>query len=293
MLDPRIELKLGDITHEAVDAIVNAANEGLLGGGGVDGAIHRAAGPELLAECRALGGCPTGEARITRGYRLPARHVVHTVGPIYDGGGAGEGVLLSRCYWSSLKLCEEAGARTVAFPAISTGIYGYPPAQAARIALRAVSVHLQRSRAIDRVVLVCFGEQALQAYRAAAAEPQPPAEGARATAADWQLSPPSPLRAPLLLSKAFTAAQYARLQRGLIPKEMEDKWFIYLEGSWLHLHRSWTGTWIYGARLAPDEDGQRVIEAWVNRDPAEYRGTDTAHDASLLGRLIDAVDSLP
>src|SRR5215210_7935813 len=133
-----ITLHRGDITTDAeADAILNAANSSLLGGGGVDGAIHRAAGPELLEECRALGGCPTGEARITRGHRLPAGHVVHTVGPIYQGGGQGEGVLLSRCYWSSLKLCEEAGARTVAFPAISTGVYGYPIAQAAPIALRA------------------------------------------------------------------------------------------------------------------------------------------------------------
>src|SRR5512143_1094554 len=129
----RIAVVEGDITRQHVDAIVNAANSSLLGGGGVDGAIHRAAGPELLAECRTLGGCPTGEVRMTRGYRLPARHVLHAVGPVWHGGERGEPELLARCYRSALALARDAGLRSIAFPSISTGAYGYPMALAARV----------------------------------------------------------------------------------------------------------------------------------------------------------------
>src|SRR3982750_1357696 len=153
----RIAVVEADITTLAVDAIVNAANTSLLGGGGVDGAIHRAAGPELLAECRALGGCETGRAKITRGYRLPARYVIHAVGPIWRGGSHGEPELLASAYRESLRLAVEHEARTMAFPAISCGVYGYPVSEAASIAVSEVRRFLQADARIDRVTLTCFG----------------------------------------------------------------------------------------------------------------------------------------
>src|SRR5437867_8779478 len=163
----RIEVVEGDITKQRVDAIVNAANTTLLGGGGVDGAIHRAAGPELLEQCRALGGCPTGQAKVTTGYKLPAKWVIHTVGPVWRGGSHREEELLASCYRNSLALAEQKGARTIAFPSISTGAYGFPMERAARIAVTEIKKFLERNSSMEKVVLVCFGRSAFDTHREA------------------------------------------------------------------------------------------------------------------------------
>jgi O-acetyl-ADP-ribose deacetylase (regulator of RNase III) len=163
----RIRLEIGDITRLAVDAIVNAANPTLLGGGGVDGAIHRAAGPDLLAECATLGGCPPGQAKLTKGYRLAASHVIHTVGPVWRGGDAGEGDILASCYRTCLGIARERRFCAVAFPAISTGIYGFPREAAAQIAVATVSAHLAKQKLPDTVIFICFDEATRAAYEAA------------------------------------------------------------------------------------------------------------------------------
>ena len=165
----RLQTVLGDITKQSVDAIVNAANCSLLGGGGVDGAIHRAAGPELLAECRTLHGCETGQAKITKGYRLPAKHVIHTPGPVWHGGNNGEAELLASCYRSCLTLASENGCKTVDFPSISTGVYHFPLDKAAAIASKTIKEYLDAHPEIERVRMVCFDERTRASYDAAIA----------------------------------------------------------------------------------------------------------------------------
>jgi O-acetyl-ADP-ribose deacetylase (regulator of RNase III) len=162
---PQVSAVLGDITEQKVDAIVNAANPSLLGGGGVDGAIHRAAGPELLSECRSLGGCKTGDAKITNGYGLPSKHVIHTVGPVWKGGEAGEDELLRNCYRNSLKLAEQHHVKSIAFPSISTGAYGFPMRRAAQIAVSTVREHLSSATKIEQVTFVCFSRSDYAVYQ--------------------------------------------------------------------------------------------------------------------------------
>lgn len=166
-LGARVTLVVGDITHQETDAIVNAANSSLLGGGGVDGAIHRAAGPELLAECRTIGGCPTGEAKITKGYRLKAAWVIHTVGPVWRGGSENEDRLLARCYRQCFATAASHAIRSIAFPAISTGAYGFPADRAAAIAVREIASALDATPSVERVVIVAFDESMADAYRRA------------------------------------------------------------------------------------------------------------------------------
>ncbi len=163
-METKIEIINADITNQNVDAIVNAANHSLLGGGGVDGAIHQAAGHELLEECRTLNGCPTGQAKITKGYNLPAKYVIHTVGPVWSGGENREEELLAACYRNSLRIAKENNVKSIAFPSISTGVYGYPIELASRIALGEVLSFLEKNREIERVVFVCFGERNFKAY---------------------------------------------------------------------------------------------------------------------------------
>lgn len=173
MRDMRLQIVEGDITTLAVDAIVNAANTSLLGGGGVDGAIHRAAGPGLREECRKLGGCPPGEARLTGGYNLPARYVIHTVGPIWRGGGQGEFETLAQCYRNSLALAINHDLRSIAFPSISTGAYGFPIRRAARIALRAILGILDYNSTLEQVMCVCYSRTDFEEYMAARASVDP------------------------------------------------------------------------------------------------------------------------
>jgi O-acetyl-ADP-ribose deacetylase (regulator of RNase III) len=169
-MENRLELISADITRLEVDAIVNAANSSLLGGGGVDGAIHHRAGPDLLAECSRLGGCKTGDARLTRGYKLPAKYVIHAVGPVWRGGSSGEAELLASCYRASLRLATENSIRSIAFPAISCGAYGYPINQAARIAVATTIECIDKQPGIERVIFVCFEQEVFNAYREALEE---------------------------------------------------------------------------------------------------------------------------
>lgn len=283
-----VEVVRGDITKLAVDVIVNAANERLLGGGGVDGAIHRAAGPHLLAACRSLGEvrpnvrCPTGEARITPGFALPARWVIHTVGPVWQGGSQGEHRLLAACYRNSLALAASAEARSVAFPAISTGVYGYPKMYASRVAAFTCAEFLRQPSSIERVVLIAFGDLDLEYLRLAIADAQRPS----AKRSDWKALPLPETCKALELELTLSPTEFTRLCRGTVPREMEDKWFIFYEAPWLYMHRSWTGFCIFRVRFEPVGGGMRVAETWVNRDQEQYPQDDDAFDVKYVRDMV-------
>lgn len=288
----------GDITQLRADVIVNAANERLLGGGGVDGAIHAAAGPELLEACRALPEvrpgvrCPTGQARITPAFRLPARFVVHTVGPVWHGGTQGEGFLLASCYRAALALARLHGARSVAFPAISTGIFGFPRYLAARIAAYECATALlpvaipEGAGAFEQILLVAFSEADATQLRSAVAERTRPA-----ARREDRLTEPLPAARTSLgrpdIDRVYTPIQFAWLQQGVLPLEMEDRWFVFYEAPWLYLHRSWTGHCFFQARFEESATGARLAEALVNRDPEQYPEADLAAAARYLLGLLD------
>jgi O-acetyl-ADP-ribose deacetylase (regulator of RNase III) len=288
-----IEIVEGDITEQDTDAIVNAAKSSLLGGGGVDGAIHRAGGPAIVEECKRLcatrypDGLPTGQALATTGGRLRAKWVIHTVGPVYDESPDPARELAS-CIRSSLEVADGLGAKSVAFPAIATGAYGYPLCEAGRVSIRAVRSAKTR---VERVRFVLFGAEAhatfLDANHVLDREPFRAPEEERATPDAWRTEPFPALRARIAVARRIDAAEYERLAYGMIPQEMEDKWFIYLRDGSLYFHRSWTGFCIFVVRLQEVPGGWAVAEAWVNREPEQYKSTDVEHDVLLLRFLIE------
>ena len=283
-----LHIRRGDITKVSTDAIVNAANTMMLGGGGVDGAIHRAAGRRLLEACYRVPSvdgirCPVGEARITPGFELPARWVIHTVGPRYHRHPEPAAALAS-AFRNSLRLANaQDGVRSVAFPAISCGAYGYPFDEAAEIAVREAAAG---AGALEAVWFVLFGQDELAAWERAAE-----AASLRrvAEAGDWKHQPLPEARARLDLEMPLSAAEMRALSRGLLPQQMEDKWFVFREGDRVRFCRSWTGFCIYEVRLT----AAGVAEAWVSRDAEQYTATDDAQDARWLRQFLSGLSGRP
>lgn len=282
----KIQLMLGDITKiDNVQAIVNAANESLLGGGGVDGAIHFAAGSELLEECRTLGGCRIGEAKLTKGYLLPCEYVIHTVGPRWHGGNYGEADALAACYVNSLEVAREHGIRSIAFPAISTGAFGYPVKEAAKVAVKAVNEYLTgHEDDFEAVYLVMFDRQTHDVYKKALDDVLNGAEDKPvALRSDWKNLPMPEQCDHFTLKRKFSEQEMKNLRHGGIPQVMEDKWFWYMEGNKLYAHRSWTGYCIYEVEFSDSEEHQVT----VNRDPGQYKCTSITEDRAKLFCLLD------
>jgi len=304
-----LSLHLGDLTTDGeADAIVNAANSSLLGGGGVDGAIHRAAGPAILDECRVLGGCDTGDAKVTGAGRLPARIIVHAVGPVWNGGQRGEAELLASCHSRAIALATEHGCRCIAFPAISTGVYRYPVRRAAGIALKAthlaVVAHPQIEEArfwlFDRATFDVFADVLIRLKRGLevgvalppeASAPVPPVTRAFLSARDIPMQDSSELP----FGRTLSAEEATRLREGHISGDMDDKWCYFVEGDTLHMHRSWTGLEIFSARLAPLPDGRAELAGLRRNANRDQFGQSDEGAVETFDRLITVLtrDGLP
>ena len=282
-----IEIRKISITDLDTDAIVNAANGGLWAGGGVCGAIFRAAGHEQLqAACKEIGRCDTGSAVITPGFRLKAKYIIHAVGPVWSGGKNGEPKLLCGAYRRSLELAVENGCRSIGFPLISAGIFGYPVDQAWRKALQACAEFIGKGNGID-IVFAVLDDGILEAGKKALREVAP--QYAAAVRGDWKTSEMPARHDTFILERSFTPEQMKALRKGHIPREMEDKWFWYMEGDALFAHRSWTGFCIYRIDFSPD-DHHRVT---VNRDPDQYGSAGVDADRASLNRLLDGWSDAP
>lgn len=292
-----ITLLQGDITEDTnAEAIVNAANPGLLGGGGVDGAIHRAAGPTVLEECRKLRGCATGDAKITGAGRLPAKHIIHTVGPVWMGGGHGEAERLASCYTSSIELAAAHHCKVIAFPAISTGAFGYPLPDAAHVAIAATSEALEAHRAVEEALFYLFDSSTRQifsqvlhrekAWRAIQASPS-----ARDLVQRTAVDKLSAMRSwmPVDYERRITAEEAGRLRECVMPDEDDDKWFAFVADETLHMHRVWTGFHIIAARLVDRPDGSAdLVDVYANGDEQE-RGVPLEDTAGYLDSVLTAM----
>jgi O-acetyl-ADP-ribose deacetylase len=295
-----ISLHFGDITTDAdADAIVNAANSSLLGGGGVDGAIHRAAGPDVLSECRLLGGCETGDAKVTGAGQLGAKRIIHAVGPVWQDGRHGEPELLASCYRRSVELASASQCERVAFPAISTGVYGYPIPEAADVAVKATYLALADHPEVQEARFWLFDEtthaiflDSLLVLRAAvsvgaALNPDPGAAlpPVQRSYFGEELSSMSEEQ-PLAYSRRLTAEEAARLRRGHVTHGMEDKWNYFVEDNRLHMHRSWTGNHIFSATLRVQADGGTEVTDLVRNADRSQHDADDADATAVFDEML-------
>ena len=281
----KIEILLGDITKISSDIIVNAANKYLRKGGGVCGAIHRVAGPDLERSCTDLGGCETGSAKLTPAFNLPALFVAHAVGPMWNQGESKEEDLLFSCYTTCMDLAIQQNARSISFPAISTGIYNFPLAIATSIALDAVQIFAEH----DIVVrFICFDQGSYDLYHEEYNQ-RTPKTSQFANASSWNTQPLSEQNSTFESNISYTTEQMKHLRKGLIPEQMEDKWFFYWSHNRLYAHRSWTGYCIFVAHFQPQSNGSVLNKIQVCRDENQYTGSNDKSDQRLLQHLIHSI----